>query len=156
MLDALRSLFSFETPETKAATPSEHDVHLAAAVLLLEVAYADFEVTKRELSIVTEALGKRLDLTGEEVRKLIDIAVALHHDHSSLYPFLRRVNGHFDPDQKRSILEDMWRVAYADNALDKYEEHRIRRMADMLHVSHSEFIRTKLKVKEELESGKLA
>jgi len=37
----------------------------------------------------------------------------------------------------------MWRVAMADNALSRYEEHVIRKVADLLYVSHSDFIRSK-------------
>jgi len=41
----------------------------------------------------------------------------------------------------------MWEIAYADNQLDKYEEYVIRKVADLIHVSHSEFIRAKSIVK---------
>jgi len=38
----------------------------------------------------------------------------------------------------------MWRVAYADGQLDKHEEGIIRRVADLLHIRHNEYIRCKL------------
>jgi uncharacterized tellurite resistance protein B-like protein len=37
----------------------------------------------------------------------------------------------------------MWELAYADAELDKYEEYVIRKVADLIYVSHSEFIRAK-------------
>ena len=45
-------------------------------------------------------------------------------------------------------MESLWRVAYADGDLDKYEERLIRQVADLTHVSHKDFIRLKLAVRD--------
>ena len=71
---------------------------------------------------------------------------------TSLYPFTGLINQHFSPEQKAQVVEALWRVAYADGTLDKYEEHLVRKVAELIHVSHSTFIRTKLKAKQRLES----
>jgi uncharacterized tellurite resistance protein B-like protein len=42
----------------------------------------------------------------------------------------------------------MWRVAQSDAIVHKYEEHTIRRVCDLLHVSHREFIAAKLRAAE--------
>ena len=47
------------------------------------------------------------------------------------------------------LIKNMWEVAYADGNLDRYEEHLIRRVAELLYVSHSDFIKTKLAVKND-------
>jgi len=44
------------------------------------------------------------------------------------------------------LIEKLWQVAFADHQLDKHEEHVIRRISDLIHVSHSDFMKTKLKV----------
>jgi uncharacterized tellurite resistance protein B-like protein len=44
----------------------------------------------------------------------------------------------------------MWKVAYADGDLDKYEDNIIRKVADLLYIRHSDFVRTKL---EALDAG---
>lgn len=41
----------------------------------------------------------------------------------------------------------MWELAYADTELEKYEEYIIRKVADLIYVSHSEFIRAKTTAK---------
>ena len=46
------------------------------------------------------------------------------------------------------LVENLWRLALADDHLDKYEEQMIRKTADLLYVSHSDFIRTKLRVRD--------
>jgi len=50
-------------------------------------------------------------------------------------------------------VESLWEVAYADQHLDRYEDHLVRKVADLIHVRHSDFIRTKLEVKSRLEIG---
>jgi uncharacterized tellurite resistance protein B-like protein len=40
-------------------------------------------------------------------------------------------------------------VAFADGHLDKHEEGIIRRVADLLHILHSDFIRCKLAAKNQ-------
>ena len=42
----------------------------------------------------------------------------------------------------------MWQVAYADDHLDPIEEAVIRKVAELLYVNHSEFIRAKLSITE--------
>jgi len=34
----------------------------------------------------------------------------------------------------------MWEVAYADGRIDRYEEHLIRKISELLHLSHKDFI----------------
>ncbi|MGY0640578.1 MAG: tellurite resistance TerB family protein, partial [Paraglaciecola chathamensis] len=45
---------------------------------------------------------------------------------------------------RRGIIDGLWKIAYADDVLDPEEEHMIRRVADLLYVSHSQFIQSKL------------
>ena len=37
-----------------------------------------------------------------------------------------------------------WKVAKADNVIDKYEEHRIRKLSELLYINHTEFIKAKI------------
>jgi uncharacterized tellurite resistance protein B-like protein len=41
------------------------------------------------------------------------------------------------------IIERLWQIAFADNHLDKHEEHLVRKVADLLHVPHRDFIAAK-------------
>lgn len=145
MLNTLKNLFSFDQAGGGDA-PSEHDVHLAAAALLLEVGYADFRVSAKEEETVVNSLKQRFDLSDREAQHLLEVAADAHQEHSSLHPFVRRINEQFTAEQKYRIVEDMWAVAWADRQLDKYEEQRIRKIAELLYVPHRDFIRAKLVV----------
>ena len=63
---------------------------------------------------------------------------------TSLYEFTRVINDHYTPAQKLALIDLMWKVAYADSNLDKYEEHLIRRVAELTYVPHQDYIRSKL------------
>ncbi|MEJ2655131.1 MAG: TerB family tellurite resistance protein [Acidihalobacter sp.] len=121
-------------------------LRVATAAILLEVSRADFETDESELEVIAAALREAFDLGEEAVREIIAEAREQDDEKLSLYPFLRIVNDACAPDEKYRIVCDLWRVAYADGRLDKYEEYQIRRIADLMYVPHAEFIRAKLAV----------
>ena len=105
---------------------------------------ADYEVRPAEREAVLRALGAAFDdLSADETRDLLARAEERADDATSLYEFTRFINDRLDHGQKAHIVELLWRVAYADGDLDKYEEHLVRRIADLIHVPHSVFIRMK-------------
>ena len=151
MIRKFRRLFE-STVATAAraeeAEAREHGYHVATAALLVEVMRADYEVRREERNAVLRALEAAFDdLTPEEVRDLLARAEERADDATSLYEFTRHVNRQFDHDQKAHVVELLWQVAYADGHLDKYEEHLVRRIADLIHVPHSVFIRMKHKAR---------
>jgi uncharacterized tellurite resistance protein B-like protein len=152
MIDSIKALFNrvFEAP---ADAPTEHDLHVAAAALLLEVGYADSEISEQELARIAQLLRGAFGLDEEETRALLSLAVQAHDRHASVYPFVRLINERFAMAEKRRIVEDMWRVAYTDRRLDKYEEYQIRKIAELLHVPHQAYIRAKLRVMQQAMRG---
>lgn len=147
MIKALSALFEINTPATDDASP-EHRRQLAAAALLIETARADFTQDGVEESSMAEMLQSGLGLTAQEVQDLLHLANEEVDAATSLYQFTRTVNDHFTPAQKTQLISDMWRVAYADGDIDKYEEHLIRRVADLVYVAHEDYIRAKLAAAE--------
>lgn len=123
-----------------------HNLQLAAAALLVEVSAADFERHPEERRAISDALSKVFELDDETIESLVDDADHLVRTATSLYEFTRVLNDHCTHQEKLYLIEQCWRVAFADGHLDKYEDHRIRRLSDLLHIPHREFIQTKLKV----------
>ena len=149
MIRTFRRLFeSTVVTATRAAEAEtrEHGYHVATAALLVEVMRADHEVQPEERDAVLRALRAAFaDLSTDEIRDLLARAEEHADDATSLYEFTRHINRQLDHDQKAHVVELLWRVAYADGDLDKYEEHLVRRIADLIHVPHSVFIRMKHK-----------
>lgn len=133
-----------EEPDT------EHALQMAAAILLLEVSRADFDISEDELEVIQQALESQFDLSKEEGHALLQLAQEEHERYTSAHAFIRILNESLEAEQKEQLLASLWRVAYADQMLDKYEEYHVRKIADWLYLSHSDFIRIKSQVVAEL------
>jgi uncharacterized tellurite resistance protein B-like protein len=147
MLKSVRAFVRkyLETGTDEDADRAASGSHLAVAALLVEVLRADFDVSGDERRHVLDSLQRLLDLDPAACGELLELAE--HHIDRShdLYQFTSAINRTYPPEAKQRLLEELWRVAHADERLHKYEEHLIRRIADLLHVRHSEFIAAKLR-----------
>lgn len=150
MLKQINSFFQKLINENSNGRHSTLTVELATATLLCEVVRADDKTDERELKILREMLECRFHLEPQQVEELMHLA---NHeaDHAvDHFRFVRMVNDHFSEQEKIALVNQMWRVAYADGQLDPEEEWRVRKIADLLYVRHSDFIRTKQQVLQEL------
>jgi uncharacterized tellurite resistance protein B-like protein len=141
MIKALKALF--EPPEKGSGETLEHRMRLAAAALLIETARADFTQEGAEELALEDLLVRSLKLDRPEVHDLIALATKRVDESTSLYEFTREINDHYSPAHKIQLIEAMWKVAYADGQLDKYEEHLIRQVAELTYVPHQDYIRCK-------------
>lgn len=116
---------------------------LAMAALLVEVAAADHHFDQTELDHLLVLLERKFSLPPDERTALAELARSHAADATSLHQFTQLVNLECTPVEKFALVKAMWEVAYADGHLDKYEEYVIRKVADLIYVSHSDFIRAK-------------
>lgn len=119
---------------------SEEDKQLAAAALLMEVAAADTVFDERELQTFKRELAKTYQLSDDEVDELQKRAESHQEDATSLFQFTQIVNDQCSREEKFALIRSMWQIALADGQLDKYEEHIIRRVADLIYLSHTDFL----------------
>jgi uncharacterized tellurite resistance protein B-like protein len=120
-----------------------HQQSLAAASLMVEVMVIDRDTSDKELTKIKEILKSQFELKDHEIQKLLELAKQEVKDATSLYQFTRLINDHFDYQKKKKLIGSLWHVAFADDVLDKHEEAIIRRIADLIYISHSDFIKTK-------------
>jgi uncharacterized tellurite resistance protein B-like protein len=125
----------------------EHALRVATALLLIEVAKADYadDFTENEAMLASLKQFFALDETSaalllEEARSAADQAVELQQ-------FTRRLHEQLSAAEKLRVVEMLWQVALADSRLDKHEDHLVRRIADLLYVSHSDLIRLRNRVR---------
>ena len=146
MLDTIKQFFNqhvlIEQDDGHASI--EHKIQLATAALLIELSRADFEQSDIETDAVISALKKSCQLADSEIESLITLANQELDQSTSLYQFTRLVNDHFDYPQKLTLIGSLWNVAYADGEVDRYEDHMIRKVSELVYVKHSDFIRLKL------------
>ena len=145
MIDAFRKLFAAPPRETEA--DRERRQRLAAAALLIETARADFREDEVEETALKTTLCQTLGLSQSEVAELVTGASARLDEATSLYDFTRVINDYCETGEKFGLITAMWRVAYADGRLDKYEESLIRQVAELIYLPHSDYIRAKLLAK---------
>jgi uncharacterized tellurite resistance protein B-like protein len=148
MIDALKRLLG-GGEAAPAPTPSarEHSLRVATSALLFEVVRADGHVSEAERAVMRTAVQSTFDLSAEELDELSRVAEEASRAAISLYEFTEVVDKAFSPEEKKRVVELMWLVAFADSQKDPLEEHAIRKVAGLLHVSHPDFIDAKLRAR---------
>jgi len=126
-----------------SAPRDDHTLKLTTAALLIEVSQADFELNAAEKASIVYTLRNTFNLNAMELDSLVTMAEDEVQQSTSLYQFTRLVNDFYDYEQKLTLISSMWQVAFADNNLDRYEEHLIRKVAELTYVTHKDFIRLK-------------
>jgi len=121
---------------------------LAAAALLLEVSWADHDMSEAELDHIAQSLQRTFRLVPQAARDLIEQARREHDASVGLYGYTRVINEHWDEPARFDLVVALWQLALADDELDRYEEHTIRRIAELLYVDHARFIEAKLRAKQ--------
>lgn len=129
--------------DAEPGTPSEHLIALAAATLLIEVAWADHDIAQGEIQVIRKALTSQFDLSATELDEIIADSKAKHDESVGLHAFTRTLVDAWDEQQRFDLLVHLWKLAYSDSKIDRFEEHTIRKIAELLYVSHSRFIEAK-------------
>lgn len=135
----------------QAAPQKDKRIELASAALMLELMSTDSRIDPRERQALTLLLSETFSLDQDSLQELISLAETATIEATSLFEFTSLINESYSYEQRVKLIENLWRVAFADHKLDRYEEHMIRKVGDLIHVKHSDFIRTKLQVKEALK-----
>ena len=150
MLTKLQKLFDlYLNKDIKAEIPLQRRLQMASAALMVEMLHVDGQVTTEEDEKLRLLLAQRFNLDSSEIEALIDLAHNEKHEATDYYQFTSLLNNHYSQQQKIDLVEDLWQLAYADHELDKYEEHLLRRLAELLHVPHKDYIRSKHKALKE-------
>ncbi len=135
-------------PAAAAEQDRAHAVRLAAAALLVEVTHLDHEVMPEERVAVTLAVRSHFGLSDAEAGELLLCAEQERADSTDYYQFTSLINREYSAAQKVELVELMWRIAYADDSLHRYEEHLVRKIAELLYVPHSAFIAAKHRARQ--------
>lgn len=151
MLKRIQQFFASQIQAGVSADPvsAQHALRLATAALLIEVTRADYQFDQGEQEAVMTALRDLFGLSKQETDELVALAEEEAKRSVSLFQFTELVDKQFSAEQKAQIVELMWRVSYADRHKDMHEEHVIRKVADLLHVPHSAFVRARHRVEQE-------
>jgi uncharacterized tellurite resistance protein B-like protein len=146
MLIKLKEFFqteiAFNTSQSTNAQ-QQYSLEQACALLLMEVSNADFEESSLEKEKIKQTLQSLFDLSDEKLAELFERSSQASKDTTSIHPFTSMINDNYEYDQKVNLLRLMWKVAFVDDNLDKYEEAVIRKVADLLYITHRDYLQVK-------------
>lgn len=147
MLKRLLALFAAK--EQTSEIPEAKRVQIAACAILLEVAGADNEFAPEECQRIIAVLRERFELGQDEAEELVRTAEERRTKAFDLWHFTSQINASCSRDEKLRIIEEVWRVIYADGRLDGHEDYLAHKLAQLLNLTHPQLIEAKMKVRSE-------
>jgi len=150
MIESIARFFSQRLARDEAAprAADEHRLLLATAALLVEIMRSDVDLDDRERERVLAALRAHGDLSEAEAIELVALADEESRQANDYFQFTSLVNRHYDAQEKIRVIEMMWQVAYADGEISAHERHLMRRIADLLHVAHGDYVAAQRRARE--------
>jgi uncharacterized tellurite resistance protein B-like protein len=148
MLRAIQEFFRERIAADATGKHDQHSLQLATAALLFEMLRADYNEHPDEYAALERVLQRSFSLSLAETQQLARLADQEAAEAVSLYQFTGLINQHFSAGEKIRVIEMLWQVAYADGRIDRYEEALVRKIADLIHVPHRNFIQAKHRVQE--------
>ena len=133
---------SSDAAETSAAD-RESAIRKATAVLMLDVARADYVFDESEFERVLKLMESHFDLSPEDAAQLVNDASDEAEDLTSVHQFTQLLHEHLDESEKAHIVALLWQIAFADGRLDKYEDSLVLKISDLLYVSRARVMRLK-------------
>lgn len=146
MIDAIKRFFDQNFSSTVSEQETTYQLQLATAALFIEMMQQDHEVDDAEKQAVKRVLKQKFELGEAETEELYSLARQEARHATDYHQFTSLIASHFSQEQKIHVIEYLWEVAYADGELHKYEEYMVRRIADLIHVSHKDYLQAKLRV----------
>lgn len=137
----------FDSTDQDSEEELTHNLQLAAAALMFEVARSDNHLDLEEVAQIRSLLEGTFELSEEEISTLVDLASGEVEVATDLFQFTQLVNEHLEYKDKVSLIKQLWKVAYADGNLASYEDHMLRRISGLLHITHADFVRAKIEAR---------
>ena len=124
-------------------TKNNFDVELTASILAYEIARSDGDISESELSLLYDEIKKIGAKVGKKEEKILEIIEEYSKNSVSFYEFINDINKDYSKEDKLSLIQFLYDVAYADKILEVGEERLIRRIADLIKIKDIEVLKIK-------------
>lgn len=123
------------------------------AGLLGKVAYADMEISPREIENMRRYLTHMPKLAPQWIEPLMDIMITHRVQLFSVedHLYARMINEVCSRDEKQALLDACFALAAADDAISSEEDATLWTIAKSLHLSHGEFITSRKRYRDNLD-----
>ena len=149
MLKAFSKLFAAEPPSEEEELD---ELHLAAAVLMVEAATLDGDADEAEGEVAKYLLGEHFSLSEEDAHDLFVMAQDHHADSVHMHRFTKTIKDRYSEEQRIELIELLWEVVYADGELHAYESNLLRRIGGLIYVSDRDRGEARKRVLEKLHA----
>jgi uncharacterized tellurite resistance protein B-like protein len=148
MLEIIKKFFTQATDLDERSLEKDNTlkVGVATCALFLEMAHIDGEFDERERAHILHILKKQFAFSEEQVASIMKAANEELEGSIDLWRFTSLINENYTVAEKIQVIEEVWRIAYADGHLDKHEDYLVHKMADLLRLTHKQLIDAKLRV----------
>jgi uncharacterized tellurite resistance protein B-like protein len=132
-----------------AAAITSRRLQLASAVLMVSVVRADLESRQDEHRAIERAVGRALDLHEDAAAVVVRVAEEALARGVNFGLVLQQLARECSAEQKRQLVESLWRIAFADAELATHEEYLVRKIAGQLGLSTADLVETKIRARED-------
>lgn len=154
MIQVFKSLFTTNTQDISDQSDLHQDrLKVATCVILLEIALADDEFTPEEREHVIRTMKTRFTLSENEAEELVDLSTQHRQKSNDLWEFTHQINNSCDRTEKLGIIDEVWRIVFADGSIDGHENHLVHQLAKLFNLTHEQLIESKTKMLKEVRSG---
>ena len=138
-------MFNFFKKKTQPVeeTKKNFEVELTASMLAYEIARSDGDISESELSLLYNEIKKIGAKVGKKEEKILKIIEEYSKNSVSFYEFIDDINKDYSKEDKLSLIQFLYDVAYADKILEVSEERLIRRIADLINIKDIEVLKIK-------------
>ena len=108
---------------------------------------SDYDLGEEERTTIQQLVREQFDLDDTDASVLATLAQQRVRESVGLHGFTSLINQHWSEKDRLNLVEQMWRVVYADGRLDDHELHLMRKIQRLLHIPQKDFVSAKLRHK---------
>ena len=138
-------MFNFFKKKTKPIKNKKNnfEVELTASILAYEIARSDGDIAESELALLHDEIKKISTKVGKKEERIMEIIEEYSKNSVSFNEFINDINKDYTKEDKLSLIQFLFDVAYADKILEVNEERLIRRIADLINIKDIEVLKIK-------------
>ena len=136
LIDSIKRMFGGdrEVESSERTGPTVDPLHLAACVLLLDIAHADGEFSESERIHIESVLERHFALPKESGRTLMELADKERRNAVDHFAFTSQLRSNYDTGQKMVLAEIMWGIVLADGRIAEHEHYLTRKISNLLEL----------------------
>lgn len=140
MLKALKTLFEDEDAARPVSSQERRHLQVAAASLMHEATRVDLVESEEERAAALVALADLFGLDAAGSAAVLEEGREKAKHLTSYFGPVSVVKRDLNQVERVRFIEHLWRIAYADNRLDPYEDHYVRKIGHLLYVPNTELM----------------